>query len=100
MSRGSGGLGAASAGPQPVLGQHAASPHCRGGSNGEAGDRMTAPDASGNAIPTHANAQPDPVGKIPHFRTHSKVDHVAGRHVVPKRGLGYTLESGGQGPTV
>ena len=57
-----GGLRAASAGPQPVLGQHAASPHCRGGSNGDAGDRMTAAGRISNAIPyLHAMLQPNPV---------------------------------------
>jgi hypothetical protein len=35
-------LPVAGADPQPVLGRHAAPPYCRGSSNGDTGDRMTA----------------------------------------------------------
>ena len=57
-------LRTASAGAQPLLGQHPASPHCCGGSDGDTGDRMTT--ARRNGIPEdirdNIHGVPGPIG--------------------------------------
>jgi hypothetical protein len=45
-----------------VLGQHPASPYCRGGSNGDTGDRMTAAGRMSSAIPHNIHGGPGPIG--------------------------------------
>jgi hypothetical protein len=64
-----------------VLGQHPASPHCCGGSDGDTGDRMTT--ARRNGIPEDIRdniswrPRPNWAGKYPQ-PAHPSVEHIVG----------------------
>ena len=90
------GLPAASAGAQPVLGQHPAAPCCRSGSNGDAGNRMTATGRASSAMPGDSHDAPAPI----HLPITSTI-HIPRLRTPPgdtsrrKAGLGDTLLRGG-----